>query len=182
MLRATRNEDGSWSYEYEKPGHGWVQRLVTRAPSPPADGPLLAAKMNEAMGAETAGGGWVAGGRGGLVKVCCASASDAPPEDVQVVEMGADGTASVRVTNIFRSWDRFYVTMYAGEDGAGPPTFVAEPTSGDLAPRGGANNVCDESKPYMDYAQISVRALAPGEATMLVRSEEEQWIFRLVAR
>ena len=90
-----RNEDGSWSYEYEKPGHGWVQRLVTRAPSPPADGSLLAAKMNEAMGAETAGGGWVAGGRGGLVKVCCASASDAPPEDVAAALLSLDGGTRV---------------------------------------------------------------------------------------
>ena len=162
--------------------------------------------------------------------------------------------AALRVTNVYRSWDRFYVSLYHDDDhdndhdvyhdvyldayldndhddeaeheralkqdrgdaptsdilpptvydeaserestspgpqrgeeptSPGPrrgPLFVAAPVSGTLAPRGGANNVCDEARPYLDHVEIGVQARGRGEATMLVRTEEEQWVFRLLAR
>ena len=117
------------------------------------------------------------------------SVGDVAAEEVQLVRVGDDGMATVRVTNVYRSWEKFYVTLYAeaeaeagseANDCQGAPFLVA-PLSGDLAPRGGASNVCDENQPYLDHADVTIRALRAGEATMLVRTEEEQWVFRLVA-
>ena len=108
--------------------------------------------------------------------------SEASVEEVEWVEMGTDGSATVRVANIYRSWDRFYATIFADDAAVSAPFVVVGPSSGDLAPRGGANNVCDASKPYLDHVDIVVQAREAGrEATLLVRTEEEQWIFRLVA-
>ena len=111
--------------------------------------------------------------------------SEASAEEVEWVEMGTDGSSTVRVANIYRSWDRFYATIFADEaaNAVDAPFVVVGPSCGDLAPRGGANNVCDASKPYLDHADIVVQAREAGrEATLLVRTEEEQWLFRLVAR
>ena len=106
-----------------------------------------------------------------------ATVGEAADEEVEVVPL-QDGTATVRVINVFLSWDRFYATIWHEEDGG---RFEASPTCGDLAPRGGANNVCDETRPYLDHAVITVRARQPGAGTLLVRTEEEQWVFRLVS-
>ena len=106
-------------------------------------------------------------------------------DEVVCAPLGPDGRAVVRITNVYRSWERFYVSCYADDaaDGCAAnrgPMFAAAPVSGDLAPRGGANNVCDESRPYLDHVEITVHALRPGAGTILVRTEEEQWVFRLV--
>ena len=56
------------------------------------------------------------------------------PPDAEVLELGADGAARLRVTNIYRSWDRFYASFLDEADG-----FEVTPTNGDLAPRGDVN-------------------------------------------
>ena len=89
-----------------------------------------------------------------------------------------DGSAVVRVQNVYRTWERFYATVLDADDGA---RIEISPSCGDLAPRGGANNVCDPDKPYRDWAELRIRAtgLVRGEASLLVRTEEEQWLFTL---
>eukprot|EP00965_Chrysotila_dentata_P261705 6214346-Pleurochrysis_carterae.AAC.3 len=62
---AGEGSEGLARYELEKPGHGWVQRLVTRMPIPGASGSALAADLSDALGCE-----WQKGGKGGLVAVC----------------------------------------------------------------------------------------------------------------
>ena len=78
--------------------------------------------------------------------------------------------------------ERFHASILPGTTGA--DKLAIEPTCGPLAPRGGANNVCDPNKPYTDYADIKVirEGVKAGAeaATLLVRTEEEQWLFRLV--
>ena len=58
-----------------------------------------------------------------------------------------------KITNEERSWERFYAFIL-------PETkrnvFRVIPETGHLAPRGGASNICDENKPYLDTAVIRV--------------------------
>jgi len=96
--------------------------------------------------------------------------------DAVEVQLDANGAAVVRVTNVYRTWEPFYASIRDAHAGA----YTMDPPSGQLAPRGGANNVCDPNQPYTDYAEITLRtAGAPCEATLLVRTEEEQWLFKL---
>ena len=111
------------------------------------------------------------------------SVAEAPADEVQLLVLPTDGAATVRVTNVFRSWDRFYATVLPAS-GADDAAFQVAPVCGDLAPRGGANNVCDESKPYRDHVDITIARRAgdarTAQAMLLVRTEEEQWIWRIV--
>lgn len=113
--------------------------------------------------------------RGGAV-------AEAPVEEITTVDM-TGGVATVRVRNVYRSWERFYASVVPADAAA---AYSVEPSSGPLSPRGGANNVCDESKPYLDFADVTVRmrpgAAAVEGATLLVRTEEEQWVVRLEAQ
>ena len=96
VLRCVREGGGGgrWRYEYEKPGHGWVKRLVSRATVPPvSDG--LAARLNShpigGGGADNAGRGpWVEGGRGGLVAICYTSGWVETPPDVMAQALLAE--------------------------------------------------------------------------------------------
>ena len=100
---------------------------------------------------------------------------DAAAEDVHQVELGPSGTVTLRVTNVYRTWERFYVSLYSDGGEGADPLFEVTPRSGDLAPRGGANNVCDVSQPYLDHVDLVVEArTADGAATMLVRTEEDR--------
>ena len=87
------------------------------------------------------------------------------------------------MVNRFRMWERF-VARLVPEDAA--TSFRLEPCAGILAPRGGANNACDASKPYPDSATVRVVHVgdeAPAAACcsccVLVGTEEEQWTYRL---
>ena len=60
-------ENSSFAYNYEKIGHGWVSKLVSRPVVPSADGNVLAAKLNEQCGTNV----WKSGGSAGLVSICC---------------------------------------------------------------------------------------------------------------
>ena len=63
---------------------------------------------------------------------------------------------SVRITNAYRTWEQYYAAVLphtsAGREGsietAPEAAFEIVNPSGVLAPRGGANNVCDPTKPY----------------------------------
>ena len=67
--------------------------------------------------------------------------------------------------------------------------FKVSPTTGTLAPRGGASNICDETKPYLDSALVSIvwdlgKILANGnnvenEWLLVVGTEAEVWRYRL---
>lgn len=62
--------------------------------------------------------------------------------------------------------------------------FMVKPSSGDLAPRGGASNACDASQPYSDSATLQVihneKQVEHGEDYWLVvGTEEEQRSYRL---
>lgn len=96
----------------------------------------------------------------------------------------------VRVSNRWRTWEPFVAAVVPlGGDAAHPAaalaaSFALRTTRGTLAPRGGANNACDPSKPYRDSAVIGVAwegAHVPeGEAVLVVKTEEEQWTYRLL--
>lgn len=125
-----------------------------------------------------------------------ALAMRAQPESSEelVISAGtATPTATVVVTNRYRSWERWHAAVVRadGSSSAGalgvdaPPYAVDGAACGDLAPRGGANNVCDETKPYLDNVEVAVRCVAPqdaggsGEWALVVATEEEQWTWRL---
>ena len=70
ILRVTKNEgtiSPSYGYQYEKIGHGWVQKLVDRHMVPDADGDELSERINELSDNKTE---WVSGGSGGLIAIC----------------------------------------------------------------------------------------------------------------
>jgi len=72
VLRVTQSDEGgsSYQYVYEKPGHGWVQRLVSR-PSIPnvADASRLVKLLNDRC-CEEESIAWATGGPSGLVSIC----------------------------------------------------------------------------------------------------------------
>ena len=94
------------------------------------------------------------------------------------------------MSNRWRTWEPFVAAVVPlGGDAAHPAaalaaSFALRTTRGTLAPRGGANNACDPSKPYRDSAVIGVAwegAHVPeGEAVLVVKTEEEQWTYRLL--
>jgi len=93
---------------------------------------------------------------------------------------GAEGDVRVAtVTNRQRTWEPFVVAVTA------PEAWSVTPNEGTLAPRGGANNVCDPGKPYSDAIQVQVTSLAgpAGEepAFLVIKTEEEQWTFELAS-
>ena len=98
-------------------------------------------------------------------------------------DVSLSGGASCTVTNAYRTWERFYASILPADDAR----FTVSPSSGWLAPKGGANNVCDPAKPYSDTVRVCLEvrpgATAEGgaEAHVLVRTEEEQWLFAVRA-
>mmetsp|Transcript_37477 Transcript_37477/g.76894 ORF Transcript_37477/g.76894 Transcript_37477/m.76894 type:complete len:250 (+) Transcript_37477:156-905(+) len=76
-------------------------------------------------------------------------------------ERPSDG---VRIVNDEISWEPFYARLVSGDGAAGAAAGLAaagggmqvelSPLQGTLAPRGGANNACDASKPYSDACTI----------------------------
>eukprot|EP00290_Baffinella_frigidus_P048771 CAMPEP_0180386106 /NCGR_PEP_ID=MMETSP0989-20121125/29480_1 /TAXON_ID=697907 /ORGANISM="non described non described, Strain CCMP2293" /LENGTH=290 /DNA_ID=CAMNT_0022386783 /DNA_START=27 /DNA_END=899 /DNA_ORIENTATION=- len=88
--------------------------------------------------------------------------------EVRLVSPG--DMAEVRIVNEEISWEPFFVQV------VGSSRVFAAPSSGTLAPRGGANNVCDPSKPYADTARVtlslhqigaSLRGPRPGKVELL---------------
>ena len=106
-------------------------------------------------------------------------------DELPRVVVPADGMATVKVVNPLRTWEPFYASIFLRAEGEGiieADEFAVSPRKGTLAPRGGANNVCDPSKPYSDAIELTVlRQRAGRGARLLVRTEEEQWMFLLEA-
>ena len=138
---------------------------------------------------------------------------DSPPPGGPRSDGGGDGTFAgtlafdrdaaatmrhvVTIRNEERSWEAFYAFVIPCDDGGGgggggPPSFGASPTRGVLAPRGGSSNLCDETRPYPDAADISIEwnggdggigAISEGGPSLLVvGTEAEVWRYRLLIR
>ena len=98
VLRAMHDEGkGQWKYVYEKPGHGWVQRLIERETVPLANPPSIATSINDLLssGDGTVGDcvAWKAGGARGLggQKIGWTSGwVDVPPELMMQALLNAD--------------------------------------------------------------------------------------------
>jgi len=88
-----------------------------------------------------------------------------------------DKAAVVHVTNTMNTWEPFFAQLFPD---VGLEVF---PHKGTLAPRGGANNVCDPSKPYSDSQHLEIRwdGRASSNAFLVVKTEEEQWTFLITA-
>ena len=100
---------------------------------------------------------------------------------------------TITITNDERSWEKFYAFILPPSPSIGhstnnnkssPVPFSVSPSNGTLAPRGGASNLCDETKPYLDYANISIERIG-GAANdkdgwlLVVGTEAEVWRYRL---
>ena len=93
-----------------------------------------------------------------------------------VIAAGSQGSVVVR--NRYKTWEPFFATLHPAE-----ASWELEPLQGTLAPRGGANNVCDPSKPYADTQELVVRCSGGevgDEALLVVGTEEEQWTYSLL--
>ena len=62
-------------------------------------------------------------------------------------------------------------------------TFPCEgwvnPAAGFLAPRGGADNLCNDNERYTDYCQFEVEDTASDVEFLVIGTEESSWKFRL---
>ena len=98
----------------------------------------------------------------------------------------------IKIQNEERTWEKFFVKIMAkGQDGKfiqqENGLFIAKPTSGSLAPRGGASNACDERNPYSDSAEIKIMhnssgsILIPsiGDFFLVAATEEEMWCYKV---
>lgn len=94
-------------------------------------------------------------------------------------------SASVTIVNDERTWEQFHAKIVCTHADNKSDLFIVRPASGDLAPRGGASNACDESQPYSDSATINVihnekeQSIDVAQYWLVVGTEEEQWSYRL---
>mmetsp|Transcript_29972 Transcript_29972/g.50993 ORF Transcript_29972/g.50993 Transcript_29972/m.50993 type:complete len:149 (-) Transcript_29972:396-842(-) len=86
-------------------------------------------------------------------------------------------THVISIKNDERSWERYFAFVLNDDR----RVFRVSLVTGSLAPRGGASNVCDESKPYSDSAAISVEFSGERgvDALLVVGTEAEVWRYRL---
>ena len=100
------------------------------------------------------------------------------PDELAGTVLAVGSEASIiSVANRFKTWEPFYVSLHPAD-----APWEIEPAQGTLAPRGGANNACDPSKPYSDTQRFVVRCRggeAAAEALLVVGTEEEKWTFAL---
>ena len=131
------------------------------------------------------------------------------PNDCKVLKLPSnadpmDGMfhfTSIEIRNQERTWEKFYAKIMVKEAAADGGGFVelpspeasnllcVVPSSGFLAPRGGASNACDANKPYSDRATIRIaqNGLWQNDANdgleerlwLVVGTEEEQWSYKL---
>ena len=74
--------------------------------------------------------------------------TDGADELSGVLLFDGEGACVARVANVYRTWEPFYAAIIEPGGGSGAAcssSLNVSPTSGTLAPRGGANNVCDPS-------------------------------------
>ena len=77
---------------------------------------------------------------------------------------------TITIKNDERSWE-IYHAFILPNNGSG--VFRVSPSTGSLAPRGGASNVCDETKPYSDTVDICIECTREGVGG----GEENLWLF-----
>lgn len=102
----------------------------------------------------------------------------------------------VRITNQERTWERFYtkILYFSGEETFDPDPkginimpFQVTPTTGVLAPSGGASNACDATKPYSDSSILIVQIDSNksfgdtiGNYYLVACTEEETWCWKII--
>eukprot|EP00985_Skeletonema_marinoi_P001549 scaffold620_cov180-Skeletonema_marinoi.AAC.2 len=90
---------------------------------------------------------------------------------------------TITITNDERSWEKYYAYVL--------PSYVEQsfrisPLRGHLAPRGGASNACDASKPYSDSVHVTIEFIGDDhdnivgeEVLLVVGTEAEIWRYQL---
>ena len=114
-----------------------------------------------------------------------------PILDTLVFDEATNSAASIAIKNDERSWEKYYAFIL-GNNCNGNNFFRVYPQTGSLAPRGGASNVCDETKPYSDSAAIAIELVGQGKQMiagadensnedwlLVVGTEAEVWRYRL---
>ncbi|GFH60733.1 hypothetical protein CTEN210_17209 [Chaetoceros tenuissimus] len=104
-------------------------------------------------------------------------------------------SASVDIQNQEISWEKFHcklmVMLANGEfieaDASIKSHIQVKPKHGSLAPRGGASNACDRTKPYSDRATIRIThgsssslRTTNDEIWLVLGTEEEKWYYKLI--
>ncbi len=89
----------------------------------------------------------------------------------------------ISITNDERSWEKYYAFVLPNTF---QQSFRISSLRGVLAPRGGASNACDASKPYSDSAHIAIElvgdddaTIVGGEVLLIVATEAEIWRYEL---
>lgn len=89
----------------------------------------------------------------------------------------------ISITNDERSWEKYYAFVLPNTF---QQSFLISSLRGVLAPRGGASNACDASKPYSDSAHITIElvgdddaTIVRGEVLLVVGTEAEIWRYEL---
>lgn len=85
-----------------------------------------------------------------------------------------DCMATIRNDEI--SWEQFYARVEYSA-GSAENEFRVTPCNGCLAPRGGANNACDETRPYTDECLVTISRVADAP---LLHGEHERVLFLVV--
>ena len=90
---------------------------------------------------------------------------------------------TITITNDERSWEKYYAYILPSNV---EQSFRISPLRGHLAPRGGASNACDASKPYSDSAHVTIEFIgddhdniAGEEVLLVVGTEAEIWRYQL---
>ena len=90
VMERFHNDYDMFRYVYEKPGHGWVQKLVDRPSIPLVDADRLVASLNAQE--SKWGNPWKTGGPSGLVSICFTNELPVLPDEVvtRLTKMEAD--------------------------------------------------------------------------------------------
>ncbi len=100
---------------------------------------------------------------------------------------------TITIKNEERSWEQYFAYILRSSDNnnsiaatASEDLFQLSSVRGHLAPRGGASNACDASKPYLDSADIRIEfvgdpqaAVKDEELLLVVGTEAEVWRWQL---
>ena len=91
---------------------------------------------------------------------------------------------TISITNDERSWEKYYAYILPNNNLE--QYFQISSLRGHLAPRGGASNACDASKPYSDSASVTIELIGDNHAAitgqrvlLVVGTEAEIWRYQL---
>ena len=107
----------------------------------------------------------------------------------------SNNTHTITIKNEERSWEQYFAYIFRSSDNnnsiaateASEDLFQLSSVRGHLAPRGGASNACDASKPYLDSADIRIEfvgdpqqaVVKDEELLLVVGTEAEVWRWQL---